>query len=275
MTPTPFSPVPSQQSLSRPWANYFYPTQGPRRYSPAHLPRHQPKVCWYASAGHDFRPLVFFSEAYRKQHLGHLRIRRPELFIYTCLSGDGAGLKQLATGLTLFEDGRSRITLVQKTPLRIDRSRLSYRIDPDYIYSPEDPLQELDHDAALLEVKVESLTKGTAETFAVLYLAMENINCFEELLSTGLFNVQYLCTTREGVGMGGCKKSVLEHIYAEGRLSPKNFDPPFVITWEDYTDELFRTCARRFHPGLRRVAAYIPERSGALDHHLYQLHRKY
>ena len=257
------------------WADWFLPAHGTRLALPTRLPRHQPTVCWYPSSGHDFRPLVFFSDAYRKQHLGHLRMPRPELFIYSCLSGGGPGLKQLAAGLTLFEDGRSRITLVQQTPLCIDRTRLSYRIDPDYIYSPEDPLRDLDHDAALLEVKVESLTKGTAETFDVLYLAMENINCFEELLSTGLFKVQYLCTTREGVGMGGCKKSVLQHIYAEGRLSPKNFDPPFVITWEDYTDELFRTCARRFHPGLRRVAPYIPERSGALDHHLYQLHRRY
>ena len=78
-------------------------------------------------------------------------------------------------------------------------------------------------------------------------------------------DLQYVCATREGVGMGGCGKSVLQHFYEEGRIQPARrigAEPQYVITWCDYTDEMFRTAARRHYPRLRRIASYIP-RMGA------------
>lgn len=48
-------------------------------------------------------------------------------------------------------------------------------------------------------------------------------------------------------------------------------DPCFVATWDDYTDELFRTHAGRLYPGLRRVGPYIGEQGTRFAHWIYHL----
>jgi len=254
------------------WASLFTCPDGSRPAIPPGLRVRHPKVCWYVSAGHDFRPLVYFSKVYRSVRLPHLHLPGPRLFVYSCLGGGEDGLHELHTGQVLFHDGRSKLTLLSRQPLRLDRQQVDYRIDPRFVHFGEDPLLKHDHDAALLEVEVRSLTLGTCERMWVLYLAMENLNCFDALMSRGFFEVTSLCATREGVGFGGCGKSIIKHVFAEGRLLGANFPLRHVITWGDYTDELFRVSARPFFPGLRRAANYIGEGRGGTGHYLYQLH---
>jgi len=98
------------------------------------------------------------------------------------------------------------VPFVYPQPLRIDRNKIAYRIDPAFVHFAEDPLKEHDYDAVLLEVEVCSVTLGTSDRFPVLYMAMENINCFDEVMSKGWFSVDYLCATREGLAMGACGK---------------------------------------------------------------------
>ena len=49
----------------------------------------RPLVLWYASAGHDFRPLVYTTSAYQERlsaRIGEpLQFPEPNLFVYTCL----------------------------------------------------------------------------------------------------------------------------------------------------------------------------------------------
>lgn len=87
-------------------------------------------------------------------------------------------------------------------------------------------------------------------------------------------DLKYVCATREGLGMGGCGKSVLQHIYKEGRIETARrigVEPQYVFTWCDYTDEMFRKAASRYFPRLRRIAPYIPEDEGEMDHWIYRL----
>ena len=256
-----------------PWTGLFRPLDGQSLRLPAGLPAVRPRACWYVSAGRDFRPLVFFSDAYRQHRLAHLDLPRPQLFVYSCLSPGGEGLFGLVAGATLYRDPRTEITLAALQPLRIDRDQVVCRINPAHVHFVQDPLPEHGYDAALLEVEVRSLTLGTCDRFPVLYLAMENLNCFDALMSRGPFDVDCLCATREGLGMGGCGKSIFSHVYGEGRFLGTPFNPRHVITWSDCTDELFRRAAGRFHPGLRRIAPYIPETPGGHPHHLYRLFR--
>ena len=259
-------PIPVQPFKE--WPGLFKPLHGRQVKLPDGLPRVRPKTFFYVSAGRDFRPLVFLSDAYRQHRLAEHSIPRPDLFVYSCLGSDG--LHGLKTGMTVFKDKRTEIAILSLQPLRIDRKKTAYRIDSALIHGVEDPLLDHDYDAALMEVEVKSLTLGTSDRFPLLYLAMENINCFDELMSKGWFDVQFLCTTREGLGFGNCGKSLIQHLYTEGRNRTKNFHPRFLITWGDYTDTLFRNSAKRFYPELRRLADYIPENPGAHDHHFYE-----
>ena len=258
-------PIPVQPF--REWSGLFKPLHGRQIKLPVGLPRIHPKTCFYVSAGRDFRPLVFLSDAYRQHRLAGLP-PRPDLFVYSCLGADG--LHGLKTGMTVFKDKRTEITILSLHPLQIDRGKVTYLINPDFVHFADDPLLNHDHDAALMEVEVKSLNLGTTDRFPLLYLAMENLNCFDEVMSTGRFSVDYLCATREGLAMGACGKSILSHVYTEGRNLTHRFHPRFVITWGDYTDSLFRNGAKRYYPEMRRVADYIPENLGAHDHHLYE-----
>jgi len=251
------------------WSGLFRPLEGRQVKMPPSLPRICPKVCWYVSAGNDFRPLVFLSDAYRENRLKEHPIPRPDLFIYSCLGNDG--LHSLKAGMTVFQDKRTSIKILSLQPLRLDRGKVTYLINPDFVRGVNDPLLDSNYDAALMQVEVNSLTLGTSDRFPVLYLAMENINCFEELMSKGFFDVQFLSATREGLGFGGCGKSILRHVYTERRNLTANFHPRFVITWSDHTDALFCKISEQCYPEMRRVADYIPENHGAHDHNFYEL----
>ena len=109
----------------------------------------------------------------------------------------------------------------------------------------------------------------------ILYLRYENNHSWDALFGSGWrVDLKYVCATREGLGMGGCGKSVLQHIYKEDRIVTARrigVEPQFVITWCDYTDEMFRTAASRYYPHLRRIAPYIPEDEGETEHWVYRL----
>ena len=260
--------TPVQQN--REWSGLFKPLHGRQVKLPVGLPRIRPKTFWYVSAGRDFRPLVFLSDAYRQHRLAGLSIPRPDLLVYSCLGADG--LHCLKAGMTVYKDKRTEITILSLQPMRIDRQKTAYRIDPAFVHFAKDPLLTHDHDAALMEVEVKSLTLRTSDRFPLLYMAMENINGFDEVMAKGWFDVTFLCATREGLGFGGCGKSILSHVYSEGRNLTHRFHPRFVITWSDYTDQLFRNSSKRYYSEMRRLAPYIPENLGARDHHLYELY---
>lgn len=239
----------------------------------------RPRVCWSVSAGHDTRPLVFFSDPMREATIRlagmtPAEFLRPDLFIYTCLDEGGQGLHDLQEGQVLFEDRSTRATVEARHPLCIDRVQVPYAIDRSRVHFGEDPLDRHDHDAALIRVRLTCLRTGHEETATLLYLAMENLQAWDALISRADIRLDALVATREGLGFGGCGRSILEHLYQDGRIleaqSPFQV-PRFVVTWGDHTDEVFLRSAPRYHPGLRKVAPYIHERGVPISHQIYQL----
>lgn len=243
----------------------------------------RPMACWTVSAGHDMRPLVFFSDPMRRElaeatGLPSLDLPRPNLFLHTSLAMDRStdGLHDLRPGQMVYEDRGTRITVEGYEPLHLDRERIHYQVDPRRVHFASDPLAHHDHDAALLQLHLTCLRTGYEETAQVLYLAMENLNAFDAYLSYGGLDVRYLVATREGTAMGGCGKSILDYLYEERRIlgaREEGFEPQFVVTWSDGTDERFQDSARSFYPGLRRIAPYIKERGLQIEHQIYQLWR--
>jgi hypothetical protein len=203
-------------------------------------------------------------------------LNRPDLFLFTSLAmpGGSDGVHDLRSGQVIYQDHGTRITLETATPLHIDRNRIQFRVDPSRVHFAQDPLTEHAFDAALLRMQVTCLHSSYQEQASVLYLAMENLNAFDTYLSRGPFDVRYLVATREGVGMGGCGRSILEYLYGQGRIvaaRERGFEPRFVVTWDDCTDRVFRSGAGRIYPGLRLAAPYIKERGLPFEHQMYQL----
>jgi hypothetical protein len=256
------------------WKEAFRPCHALDR-----LPDRRLRVSWSVSAGDDGRPLVYFSEPWLRKIRREWRlseIEAPEMHIFTGLSSRGhCGLDGMPQ--YTFEDRSTRMFTTRFEPLELETLRFPFRVERQYYHFAGDFVVPPTR-AALIDVQVESRTTGVSFTSNLLYLEVENINAFDVLFSTGLFDVRYLIATREGLGMGGCGKSVLEHIYADGRIRyarMNGFEPQYVVTWEDYTHAMFTKAACEFYPDVRSVAPYIGERQGPgaipTRHHLNQL----
>lgn len=184
----------------------------------AALPAH-PVVCWTVSAGHDFRPLVFFSRPgcralAERAGLPPCEAPVPDLFIHTSLPfpEGNDGLHGLPCRGTVYADRHTEIRIEDKLALHLDRDRVPYEILRAHHHAALDPLLAHDHDAALFTIRLLCLDTGHEETVRLLYLAMENLNAGDALLTTGPFDLRYLVATREGLGFGGCNRSILQHL---------------------------------------------------------------
>ena len=209
-----------------------------------------PNVYWYVSAGMDFRGPVYLTGF----HINHLKrhhqyeLKKPDLYVFNCLGGE---IKDLIDnldsikngGYTVYSDGRTEILVTKYLAVKIDREKVNYEINPKFIVKAHvsDPIKKKKHDAALLTLKIKSLSIGFEEEVKVIYLQMENINCFQEfILKHKAVNVQYLCTTREGLAWGNCKRSIIKEIYdTDHHYLPQGFNPEYVITLNDCTRFFF------------------------------------
>ena len=237
-----------------------------------------PRVFWYASAGHDFRPLVYVHPAFQKalaqrQQYSSFSVPVPDLFVYSCLMPKGVKFTQ---GEILYQDNKTRIRCVLVQELYLNRRRVRYRIDRKKAHFGRDPRRSNRAEAQLLLVQVKSVIGMGEALYPVLYFEMENCNCFDEILTKSAFDVQYLCFTREGLAMGGCGKSVATHIFQEGRIDwarDRGFNPQYVVTWGGSSERILLAEAPRWYPQLHRRAKYIGERGNFwASHHLYQLY---
>lgn len=236
----------------------------------------RPLVLWYASAGNDFRPLVYTTPSYQARlsaRIGEpLQLPEPNLFVYTCLDEKYEPWHEDAI---LHEDYGTLVKCRSATPVRVDRQLVPWANDRGWASFGSDPRLHGQPDGHILDVEIQSLRGMGTFRRKILYLRYENNHSWDALFGSGWrVNLKYVCATREGLGMGGCGKSVLEHIYEEGRIETAQrmgVEPQYVITWCDYTDEMFRRAASRYYPQLRRIAPYIPEDERGTDHWIYRL----
>lgn len=207
----------------------------------------QPRIYWYPSAGIDFRgPVAFTNFRIQHQKIHHGRdYVKPDLYIYNCLGPEVIDLRnKLEQGVEveLFNDNITRVIAKNFRLLEV-RDDINFEINPEFIDVEVLNLDECQTNIAFyfeLEVSGESYN----EIQKLLYFQAENIDFFEKIILTNIFETLYLCTTREGLSWGGCHKSIIEHIYKDNHphfFSTQGFKPKFNILSNNFTKELFET----------------------------------
>ena len=200
-------------------------------------------ICWYPSAGEDFRPLLYLSEQYVSTRDAIKNISPlPELFVFTdyhnsYFDSNYKGLKALSEGTLrkgdyLFDDS-VRGTLhfdCKNTKIKVLSIK---KIDID--------ISEFDHSLAgnepsarygtgyLMDVQIMSTDKtriknnlGTYDMH-ILYIFAEN-SAFAEIFLRESIRVDFLLRIRYGVSFGGSRDTDGEWLkYAAPKLGVKYF----------------------------------------------------
>jgi hypothetical protein len=212
------------------------------------LPK-DPKIFWYVSAGADFRGPVFLTDCWIQHELKHHKKKfvKPDLFLYNCLGPEVRELKEkLINGrVELFNDGRTNIFGINYRTLDLNRNIIHYYINPNYIESgavvqDHEFMLRRGNEAFYFELKIS--WDDNIEYQKIFYIEIENINFFTEVILRGPFEVVYLCATKEGCGIGGCKKSIIEYIYKDSAplfFSDRGFRPKYNIIFNDFTKDVF------------------------------------
>ncbi|MBM73780.1 MAG: hypothetical protein CMK59_00150 [Proteobacteria bacterium] len=229
----------------------------------------RPKVFWYASAGDDCRPLVFMHPEYQKQTLN---LSPPELFIFSCLPPQKTYGQDRIKDNLLYRDQHTEITCLKTEKMFINRNHVEYRINRDWSRFGRDPRGKT-HDAVLALVEIKS-NRCSPHNSLVLYLHMENNNCFDSILSSGVFDLKYICATREGLALGGCGKSIMKHLYQDGEIvkaQKNNCDPKTVVLSRGQAHRIFQSHINEHYVKATCLGNYIPEHLGERDHFVYQM----
>ena len=170
-------------------------------------------ICWYPSAGHDFRELLYISDwYYQKNNVPRDRGQKmPDLFILT----DVLGLPEFyryeyryhrddfcKPGFVLFDDRTqehsTKITVVSFEELcDLD---LSFKDD---LSAAND--NSLYNSSWLMEVEIESKISGVITKYksTILYAAVQNEAFANEFLIPNKIKVEYQVLIRYGEGFGG------------------------------------------------------------------------
>ena len=214
-------------------------------------------IFWYASAGQDCRPFTYLHPQFHQKR--GVQLPNVKLLVYTCLPYDR---RTYGPSGVRWRDKNTEISCVRRERLFLDRSIINYKIDRRFARFGEDPMGP---EATYAEYLIQS-TEGEPRYYNVLFLHMENNNFFSQVLKRGFFDLKILCAIREGLGMGGCGKSVLTTLYHDGEvkhLIKKGIDPKFVINWDTGINNQFCQDSRRFYQTREVIDNYIVEQLGA------------
>ena len=163
-------------------------------------------VCWYPSAGNDFRALLFLSEWYYDlNHVDHGDDNAfPNLFILTDYQWLGNSFSseeetpKYIVGDALYEDHRTRIIIKSIEQLRkldlLYNSKLTYGDRPSAYNS-----------VILFSVEVESKFRGSINRYrtSILYITIQNEMFVNDLIKPNNLSIEYLVLIRYGTGFLG------------------------------------------------------------------------
>jgi hypothetical protein len=155
--------------------------------------------CWYPSSGRDLRDLMWM----HPEHLARIgvNVSPPGLFIHTDYERSHWDWLHEET---LYSDRVTTITVME---------RIEMEIDDDLLH---DRGRRLGYDGKrffdrprglLLMLRIETDTLPLY-SIPLLYLFMENVNFFREVVVKERLPVHAIYRQREGLGFGGCRKSV-------------------------------------------------------------------
>ena len=245
-----------------------------------------PKVFWYVSAGLDFRSLVFLTDYnIHKLKTNYKReFTKPDLFVF---NGLGAEVRDLRKKLSnnketvLYNDANTTIIGRNYKVLGLNKSKEQYVYNPSYLDMNNLKFPLEGKEAFYFDVEIIGKNAHHYnETQKVLYIEHENIDVFEKIILKNYFDVEYLCSTREGVHGGGCRKSIINHIYEDASpsfYSDYGFRPKFNILFNDRTTSVFDRNVKRsdFVSAKSSYHHYLPEAkpydSFWVDSYIYKL----
>ena len=205
-----------------------------------------PKILWYVSAGADFRSVSFLSDRHinnQRKHHGR-ELSRPDLFVFNGLGKDTDTLISNIRNnnhYEIFSDHSTRIVASGFRALQLNDSiEEQLIISSGYFSESGDYLQREGTQVSFFKVTVAS--EGESDTFNFLYFEHENIDFFNKIILGNHFQVEYLCATREGMGWGNCRKSIVDHVYKDGAPTfyiDRGFKPKYLILFNDFTRDIF------------------------------------
>lgn len=176
-------------------------------------------ICWYPSAGEDFKPLLFISDWYYKKNSVPMDEGQvlPELFIFTDYAGFyshdtelrcyGNAYEQIQNGYckpdscfihVSYKNSSTDIIVKSFEKLRdlqlpFDSELAAFEKGPDY------------NSAFLMKVEVISRINEEVKTYetSIMYVAALNELFAERVLIPNRFKTEYLIIIRYGTGFGG------------------------------------------------------------------------
>lgn len=203
-----------------------------------------PKTYWYVSAGDDFRGPVAFTQYHINHELVHhgRDFVKPDLFIYNSVGKEVLELKEKLTKgeVELRSDHSTRLVARNCKSLKL-RDEVIFEINENYINSENLNLNDYEMDRAFY-FELEVSGHNYCEIQRILYFQAENIDFFHKIILKNIFNIQYLCSTREGLSWGACKKSIVDYIYQDhypNFFTNVGFKPSFNILSKNFTNKLF------------------------------------
>lgn len=176
-------------------------------------------VAWHVSAGLDFAPITTWAAGYLPGWKKKLNITSPSLHLFTDLCNDQH--EEPLWDILQQEDPSKRV-LWQNWNVRMTVQR--YQLVRYGDTMPFDPQRHhadfvrgktfasVGADGFYADVLIEDIQDGYQETTRLLYLFSENINTFHHFIANRWLTVRYLAASCEGLGMGGCKRSIFDHL---------------------------------------------------------------
>ncbi len=205
----------------------------------------RPQTLWYVSAGVDFRAPVFLTQHHIDLEIKHhgREYIKPEIFVFNAMGSEVVELKQkLEVGgeVLLYHDHSTIINAKNYQSLEV-RDDISFETNPDYIDLEILNVNENQTNTALY-FEIEVAGENYSEVQKILYFQVENIEFFKKVILTNIFEIVYMCSTREGLSWGLCKKSIVEFIYSDNHphfFLEYGFAPKFQIISRNYTKQIF------------------------------------
>jgi hypothetical protein len=205
-------------------------------------------VCYYPSAGSDFRPLVYQQVDALNALAEHDDLSRnkdappsispnyvtPNLWLFSDYCGVYVP-KWMQAGVQR-DDGRTRIRTLAMTELYPIARMVNFRLNSQYVHFPG---SEVTGRAFYLRLEIESNLMPPFQA-DVIYCCYENVNLIHQLLLRHQLRVSHLVWVCDGSGFGG---GPLRHDFLLQMLpllgvrwlfaEPRYFEKPARIQWPD------------------------------------------
>ena len=169
-------------------------------------------VCLHASAGLDFRSLVYYSDGYLTSHKEVGNLTRPTCHTYTCLPLE-ADEKELldilkSDGKLLFEDDRTRVRIKDYQMITVTDPRLWSKVSRLLCHIKRGKIfAGLGADGFVAEVELVDIKSGYTEMVSLIYLLTENHATYQYLTQLGV-GIKHVVGTCEGLSFGCCGMTI-------------------------------------------------------------------